>query len=504
MKKGRLALAFVLAVVLPGLSVVPARAQASKADPYYAAGNQLYQAKNLGQALKYYQAAVQVDPNHEPSWLGLANCQYSLGLKVESLSSYEKALAMKPGDAQLTQFVQSLKSQVGSTAAAKSASAEEAGLKPADSQSLAQGKALFAEKKYEEAIPYLAQGAKDEPKDGTAEYYLGYSYAMTKDTKNAALHFGRSNQKAPNAGVAAYAEKLKASLSLSDRAWVNERLASSSPASGATAGAPFRKVGFEIQPAFASISLADFKTYAEDQQARTLQAQQTDPSASFDGKVPSGFLQFGFGPVLRLSKSFELGLNYSLLPVGSATYAFQDMTGTAAENDINETDKISGSSIGLDAKYVFGRGKIHPFLGLGLGVMPVKVSDTWSASYSGGALTSKFQGDFSSTAVGFNLNLGMDIALGKTFVISPMVGYRVASATNFKGSASQSNSSGVGGASGSGQLVMKPDPGYGTTATFQPDDLAAWGYTASDFSGASPLKVNLGGIHAGAMISAFF
>ena len=377
-------------------------------------------------------------------------------------------------------------------------------MKPADSQALAQGKALFAEKKYEEAIPFLTQGTKDEPKDGTAEYYLGYAYAMTKDAKDAALHFARSNQKSPNAGVATYAEKLKASLSLSDQAWVNDRLASSSLAAGASDGAPFRKVGFEILPAFASISLEDFKTYAEDQQARTLQVQQTDPSASFDGKVPSGFLQFGFGPVLRLSQSFELGLNYSLLPVGSATYAFQDMAGTAAENDINETDKISGSRIGLDAKVVLGHGKVHPFLGFGLGVMPVKVSDTWNASYSGGALTSKFQGDFSSTAVGFNLNLGVDFSLGKTFVLSPVVGYRVASATNFKGSASQSNSSGVGGASGSGQLVMSPDPGYGTKAAFQPDDLAAWGYTASDFSGSSPLKVNLGGIQLGVMLSAFF
>jgi hypothetical protein len=106
------------------------------ADQYLAAGNQLYAAKNYPQAIQYYQASVQLNPNSAAAYQGLGNCYYLQGQKDQALDNYQKALNLDPTNASLASFVQALKAQgvtgtqaspAASTAAANPTSSSPAG-----------------------------------------------------------------------------------------------------------------------------------------------------------------------------------------------------------------------------------------------------------------------------------------------------------------------------------------------------------------------------------------
>lgn len=98
---------------------------------YYNAGNQLYAQKNYDQAIRYYQAAVQVNPNMWQADQGLGNCYYAKGDKASALASYQKALQINPNNPQLSSFTQSLQAQVGSSPALPGAASPAASAAPA-------------------------------------------------------------------------------------------------------------------------------------------------------------------------------------------------------------------------------------------------------------------------------------------------------------------------------------------------------------------------------------
>jgi hypothetical protein len=81
---------------------------------YYQAGNTFYSQKNYDQAIRYYQAAVQMNPKSWKAYQGLGNCYYAKGDKAKALTNYQKALDINPNNPQLTLFVQNLRSQLGS------------------------------------------------------------------------------------------------------------------------------------------------------------------------------------------------------------------------------------------------------------------------------------------------------------------------------------------------------------------------------------------------------
>ncbi|HVZ79401.1 MAG TPA: tetratricopeptide repeat protein [bacterium] len=99
---------FLVLLALPVL----VRAQ-DQSNAYYQAGNGLYAQKNYDQAIRYYQAAVQVNPNFWQADQGMGNCYYAKGDKANALASYQKALAINPNNPQLSTFVQSLQAEVG-------------------------------------------------------------------------------------------------------------------------------------------------------------------------------------------------------------------------------------------------------------------------------------------------------------------------------------------------------------------------------------------------------
>jgi tetratricopeptide (TPR) repeat protein len=496
----------IAALILSAGVFIPAGnlgAQGVTAEQYYAAGNQMMAAKSFDKALQYYQAALQLKPDHVPSLVGVGNSQYSLGRKQEALAAYEKALELDPKNTQVEQFVKSLKAQPASAAPAAPAAA--------GTDSLKQGTDLFAQKKYVEAIPFLEEAARQNPANGTIDYYLGYAHAVNKDSRNAALSFYRSDRKSPNTSVKAYADRVKATLTLADQQWVDAQLAggpSAGKAKTAVTGKK-KKISLRLMPAIALANLKDFKSDAEARQA-TIRAIQTssdpaiaDPSASFEGKVPTGFLQYGAELGLAMSPKLGLGFSFGMVPAGKYTFASAGAL-PSAWTDSGEV-KISGMNLGVGFRYKFGQGKLKPFLGLGAAYVPVKL--TWAETLTQTSATVNLTGDFKATAIGMQAQLGADFSMGESFALTPFVGYRMAKAKTFKGTGGVS--SGALSASAAGKLVVYTDTN-GTPIAFLADDPAVATQIAAimdwpdPLTGARDLEVDLGGIQGGLMLSFFF
>ncbi len=100
------------------LIAVTVQAQ-DQSSAYYQAGNTLYGQKNYDMAIRYYQAAVQVNPQMWQADQGLGNCYYAKGDKVNALASYQKALDINPNNPGLSNFVQTLRAQVPAAPAAQ-------------------------------------------------------------------------------------------------------------------------------------------------------------------------------------------------------------------------------------------------------------------------------------------------------------------------------------------------------------------------------------------------
>jgi hypothetical protein len=88
-------------------------AQTNTFQQYQNAANQSYTAKNYNQAIKYYQAAISLNPTSAQSFQGLGNCYYALGQYNDALTDYKKSLTLNPGNIQLSQFIDALQSKLG-------------------------------------------------------------------------------------------------------------------------------------------------------------------------------------------------------------------------------------------------------------------------------------------------------------------------------------------------------------------------------------------------------
>ncbi len=107
MKQLKFLVAFFM--ILTGLAA-SAGAQDQSAQ-YLQAGNSFYSQKNYDQAIRYYQAAVQMNANSWQAYQGLGGCYYAKGDNANALTNYQKALDINPNNPQVSQFVTYLKSQ---------------------------------------------------------------------------------------------------------------------------------------------------------------------------------------------------------------------------------------------------------------------------------------------------------------------------------------------------------------------------------------------------------
>ncbi|GEM_PF-1581182 len=104
---------FAVAVCLLVLGLSAAARAQDQSLPYYQAGNNFYSQRNYDQAIRYYQAAAQMNPQLWQAYQGEGNCYYAKGDKASALTNYQKALAINPNNPQLSSFAQTLQAQLG-------------------------------------------------------------------------------------------------------------------------------------------------------------------------------------------------------------------------------------------------------------------------------------------------------------------------------------------------------------------------------------------------------
>lgn len=123
-----------------GGSAAPAAGGASPADAHYANGVKYMQAKQYQYAAYYFNQATQADPSSAKSWQGLGTAFYQQGNRDKALAAWDRALALDPSNAQLAQYVQSIRGATSPSAEAaptataqapsSSAPAGQAGMNP--------------------------------------------------------------------------------------------------------------------------------------------------------------------------------------------------------------------------------------------------------------------------------------------------------------------------------------------------------------------------------------
>jgi tetratricopeptide (TPR) repeat protein len=392
-------------------------ADAVGAAKYEAAGNQLYQSGDFAKAVQYFQTAVQLDPSRTASFVGLGNSQYRLDHKTEALGAYEKAVALDPTNAQLTQFVNTLKGGPATAPISSDDPAKQAG-------------DLFAQKRYVEAIPLFELAAEKDPSNPRIQYYMAYACSMTGDLRGAALHFYRFNAISPNAGVQAYADRIKNGLSPVDQKWVDDQLSGSATpiAPKSYASKKVKKYGIRLVPALCLPAQSSLKSYAQGVTAKIATLQINDPTLGGEVTVPTGYLAIQLEPFCVVSPKLELGLSLGYCMVGHLKTNTYDNTFTS-ENDI----KFTAMSVGLVGRYFFSKPekKARPFLGLGLLFAAVKSDSTTTVNYPDfPELNTNASASGNASAFGGEIQLGLDYALSPSIHAGPIVGYRVMKATN--------------------------------------------------------------------------
>jgi tetratricopeptide (TPR) repeat protein len=102
---------FAVAVLVSLFGLAATSWAQDQSAPYMQAGNNFYSQKNYDQAIRYYQATVQMNANSWQAYQGLGNCYYAKGDTANALTNYQKALDINPNNPQLSQFVQTIKPQ---------------------------------------------------------------------------------------------------------------------------------------------------------------------------------------------------------------------------------------------------------------------------------------------------------------------------------------------------------------------------------------------------------
>jgi len=148
-------------------------------------------------AIPELQKAVELDPKNADALYRLASTQHMIkGNAVAALPSYEKAVALEPGN--VTYRVHYGAALVGAqqldkATAELSRAVETPGYDKAEGW-LYLGQAHVLAGRYKEAVTALEQAAAKAPTDATAEAFLAWAYSGLKDTVNFKLHGAKARQ----------------------------------------------------------------------------------------------------------------------------------------------------------------------------------------------------------------------------------------------------------------------------------------------------------------------
>jgi tetratricopeptide (TPR) repeat protein len=88
---------------------------AATSRDYYQAGLRFYNQKQYNDAIRYFQYAVQTDPQNWQAYQGLGYSYYATGDKADAFSALDKSLSLNPNNPSVKQLADSLRGPASST-----------------------------------------------------------------------------------------------------------------------------------------------------------------------------------------------------------------------------------------------------------------------------------------------------------------------------------------------------------------------------------------------------
>jgi tetratricopeptide (TPR) repeat protein len=449
------------------------------AADYYNAGLQLYQAKNYSQAIPYFSAAIQMDPNNTQALHGRANCNYLLGQYAPALTDYQQIQALQPTD-QMAQFIQGLQARVSAASAPANVApmnTTPANVAPTENP-MNQGMALYQSRQYRPAATYFQQAIQQNPNDYLPCYWMGAACYKMGDNRGAVVYFTLTDRLKPNPTVKAYAQKLFARLSDSDQLWVNDQLAQPSP--GSSAPAETAKFGVRLEPFIVLLNWSDFNAQGAAGKSFFGGLLNDDPNLNYTAQVPAGYANLGIEPVYQIDPDLEIGLALAYGPIGSFTEALS----SAVFGNSTTSQNFTAFSLGLNARYFLTPGSLRFFVAGG------PLAAVLSDSLTNNNVGSTYTASLSSSGFGGQVQLGLDWHLDSNTLLTPVLGYQVVGMSALSGTSSL----------GSGLVTemfnANPNAGYSL--------LYITSTPASMPSGWRPVSVDLSGPFAGLTLSKYF
>ena len=356
------------------------------------------------------------------------------------------------------------------------------------------GLQLYSAKNYTQAIPYFTAALGMNPSDAKALQGRANSYYFLGRNQEALSDYEKILVATPSGPVSQFVQALRAKMGPN----VPVAGAAASPSGPASANgaaavvsAPLKPagLGLRLEPVYGMVTFADFTADSETGKKDASQIQAGDPSYQFDSTVPSSYVMVGLEPVAQVGSSFEIGLPFTIMPIGTVTSSVKDDSGF--NNSVSYA--LSAFSVGLTGRLLLGQGPMRVFVAAGGLMVPVGINFTDILNVPGSSTLSG-SGSFSQSAFGGQCQVGLDFHVGEPFVVSLVGGYLFASANGFKGSLTTSGNGPT--TKDQGELGVYDSPN-GKKITFlkegDPEPL-----------NFRPLLVDLGGITAGIHLAVFF
>jgi tetratricopeptide (TPR) repeat protein len=393
--------------------------QAHTTSEYYHAGLNLYLSRDYDKAIDYFNAALKMDPNYVAALQGRGNCYYAKEDYENALKDYKQVQKIKPSP-QVDQFVTRIHARmigqpVEGDNATVTALAEY-------SEFFDKGKIDFTNKDYSSAAQNFEAALQRKHTDYTLYYYLGLTYKMLGEMREAALALGIANQKKPTSELSSYVKTLLAGLPQEDRDWVNEQL--SAAISGKeilmhTRPANATDYGLRLQAGLVSPNLTDF---AVETNAGVTYAMNQNGTASYNASIPNMTTELGVEPTVNLDTNVELGFLVAAIPVGTVTeqYSQPNVYKTASY-------AITSYVLGLNLRWLQGDGPVKFFMAVGPLLAPISINYNYTVNEV------PVTGSFTGWGLGGQVQIGLDIHLDNNISFGPMLSLQAISANNFSG-----------------------------------------------------------------------
>jgi tetratricopeptide (TPR) repeat protein len=458
------------------LLFLAAGAQAQTSDIYYQAGLKLYSSQDYSRAAQYFGAAIKLNPQNVAAYEGQGNCYYAKADYADALQDYRQVQQLQPSPG-ISQFIDRIQAKMGG-----SSSDMTAGGNAGDYSGLFEkGKLEFQSKQYPAAARDFEKALQKNHSDYNLFYYLGLTYKVLGDMKNATLALGLANQMKSTPQLSSYVKAFRLKLSQDDRDWVDQQL---------SAAAGGKEINLHHRPADATDyavrlwggmafpNLTDFTAEANN---GTTYALAQNGTASYNASEPNGSAYLGFEPVVNLENDIELGFIVAVEPVGTFNEQYSQ-NGSTTTNSYT----ITAYELGLDLRWLIGEGPVKFFIAGGPLLVPISIN------YNSTVNDVPTTGNFSSWGFGGQLQLGVDFHVLGNISFGPVVTIQAMGANNFTGDLiNNSNNLDVGAA-----LYTLPN---GQWPSIQP---IPTGQTAP--AGSNPTNVDLSGIVPGFHLSMFF